>query len=324
MIAFIPRQSRRVILVGFCALGFTPLGHGQLDGVSLLIDHLKSPDSHVRSEAARALGKSKDPRAVEPLIATLEDTDFDAAYVAALALGNIGDPRAVKPLIAALKPRASLPGQGISPKSAWLPDGAAYALGKIGTAAVLPLIAALSDSDSSVRTAAAHALGETKDPRAIAPILAALREPNDDVRNSMVEALGFFGPLSVPPLIGALKDQDSNVRRAAASVFGGRLGIGSYYPDAVSALLAALAERDMAVVAGAHEFFIDRGEAGSEDVLIEALGEFGDKDMAQDFLTCRNSKLEEAASSWGLKHDYRIQEVRTASSPLATWGHAHR
>jgi HEAT repeat protein len=45
----------------------------------------------------------KDPRAVEPLIAALRDTDPIARKNAADALSNIKDPRAVEPLIAALK-----------------------------------------------------------------------------------------------------------------------------------------------------------------------------------------------------------------------------
>ena len=60
-------------------------------------------DEYVRWYTARALGEIKDPRAVEPLIAALKDTDKDVRQAAAEALGKIGDPRAVEPLIAALK-----------------------------------------------------------------------------------------------------------------------------------------------------------------------------------------------------------------------------
>jgi HEAT repeat protein len=65
----------------------------------------------------------KDPRAVEPLIAALEDTDSSVRAKAASALGEIRDLRAVGALIAALK-----------------------------------------DTDSSVRAEAASALGKIKDP----------------------------------------------------------------------------------------------------------------------------------------------------------------
>ena len=48
---------------------------------------------------------------------------------------------------------------------------AAKALGKIGDAAVAPLIAALKDGDPEVRGNAAKALGEIGDKRAVDPLL---------------------------------------------------------------------------------------------------------------------------------------------------------
>ena len=53
---------------------------------------------------------------------------------------------------------------------------AAAALGKIGTPAVEPLIAALKDNDSGVRRYAAAALGKIKDARAVEPLIDALRD----------------------------------------------------------------------------------------------------------------------------------------------------
>ena len=58
-------------------------------------------DASIRSAAARALGELKDVQAVEPLIATLKDSDSKVSELAAEALGKIGDARAVEPLIAA-------------------------------------------------------------------------------------------------------------------------------------------------------------------------------------------------------------------------------
>jgi HEAT repeat protein len=60
-------------------------------------------DEGVRQAAAEALGKIKDRRAVEPLIAALKDESFSVRQAAAEALGKIKDPRAVEPLSAALK-----------------------------------------------------------------------------------------------------------------------------------------------------------------------------------------------------------------------------
>jgi hypothetical protein len=56
----------------------------------------------VRRDAARALGQIGDSRAVEPLIAALNDADSNPRTAAAQALGTIGDVHAVEPLRAVL------------------------------------------------------------------------------------------------------------------------------------------------------------------------------------------------------------------------------
>src|SRR5262245_49990438 len=71
--------------------------------IPLLLDVLTSaPQSYLRSEAAEALGKTKDPAAVAPLVAALQDPGFWVGQRAALALGELGDPGAVAPLCALL------------------------------------------------------------------------------------------------------------------------------------------------------------------------------------------------------------------------------
>jgi HEAT repeat protein len=88
----------------------------------------KHLSTKVRVNAAQALGKIQDIRAVEPLIAAL----CTAGVYAAQALGQIRDARAVKPLIDALDT---------------LGASAVEALGHVGdTRAVEHLIVALKSS----------------------------------------------------------------------------------------------------------------------------------------------------------------------------------
>jgi hypothetical protein len=86
-------------------------------------------------------------------------------------------------------------------------------------------------------------------------------------------------------------------------------------PRAFSALLAALSERNAAVIAAAYLFFVDRGEPGSGDALMEALNMSGDLGMAQAFLICGNPKLEQAARDWAAGHGWGIK--RTTSGGFA-------
>ncbi|HHT9120077.1 MAG TPA: HEAT repeat domain-containing protein [Candidatus Hypogeohydataceae bacterium YC41] len=151
---------------------------GKIGGPAIepLIATLKNTDVYVRREAAETLGKSKDSRAVEPLVATLKDKDEDWAVrrKAAEALGKIKDSRAVEPLIDAFRDER-------------VEREATFSLAEIGKPAVEPLIATLKDGDSHVRQNAAEALGRIKDTSAVEPLIAALKQ--DYLRASAAWAL---------------------------------------------------------------------------------------------------------------------------------------
>jgi HEAT repeat protein len=118
-------------------------------------------------------------------------------------------------------------------------QAAASALGQIRDArAVEPLIAALKDQDRAVRRAAAGALVQIG-ARAVEPLIAALRDDYWAVRRAAAEALGQIGDApAVEPLIAALKDSAGAVRRAAAEALG---QIGD--APAVEPLIAALMDQ---------------------------------------------------------------------------------
>ena len=133
----------------------------------------------VRRDAADALGKIDDERAVEPLIKALSNDDWNVRLYAAAALGEIGDARAVEPLIKALEGGNS---------------AAAVALGRMGTGrAVRPLIKALKDDDWGVQRYTARALGEIGDACAVESLIEALGGENEYVREAAKEALRKLG-----------------------------------------------------------------------------------------------------------------------------------
>lgn len=162
--------------------------------VGPLIHQLSDPDPGVRTYAAKWLGVLGDKRALEPLIAHLDDVDGEVRRAAAmgLGLGAFRDVRAVESLLACLS-RADAP----------VKVGAAFGLGLIrDVRAVGPLIALLDDVDGEVRCAAARALGILGDDRATEPLISKLKDSNLQA----IEALTF-----------ALQDHDEYVRSAAAS-----------------------------------------------------------------------------------------------------------
>jgi len=163
-----------------------------------------------------ALGQLKDPRAVDCLVAAMQDQDKDWGFghIAAQSLGKIGDHRAIGPLIAALQDPFTN-----------LRIDAAEALEKVdpgwrGTDlarnAVPKAMSALNDPAAKVRSAAASALGYLRDPRAIEVLLGGLRDEDADVRTYCANALAQMkAARAVQPLKDlAEKDPNPDVRAA--------------------------------------------------------------------------------------------------------------
>jgi cyclophilin family peptidyl-prolyl cis-trans isomerase/HEAT repeat protein len=152
-----------------------------IDGaVPALIEALNDGDADARANAARALGASKDARAVEPLVKLLGDKNDRVQVNAVRALGMLNDRRAVGPLMA-LGNTLLLPielyiaaASGKSPTLGELPE-IITALGAIKDERALPFLRrALSLCETEVEVAIARfgekeffsGLGDTLRPEA--------------------------------------------------------------------------------------------------------------------------------------------------------------
>lgn len=323
--------------------------------VTIQIAKLENPDAAVRQKAAVALGEFKSPRAVEPLIAALNDPDSGVSANAAAALGQIRDPRALQPLLAALRAHqdngdldqqaaealGNLGPQALEPLLAALRDKnlngyAGIGLVKMGAPAVDPLVAMLTDGDQGIREQAAELLGEIKDPRAVEPLIVTLKDnapppkgpveldingipiahptEGDGLRENSARALGEIrDPRADGPLIDALKDTDWRVHELAARSLG---EIDD--PQAANFLLTAMQEHNLEIIAAAHDYYIRRGDPGTENDLIDALNKYGDSDMAEDMLNSGNEKLRDAANNWASAHNYEINYL--PGGKATSWG----
>ena len=98
---------------------------------------------------------------------------------------------------------------------------AATSLGKVGKAAVEPLIEAMQDEQYPVRQVSALALGEIGDPSAVKSLTAALHDEQHAVRQAAAVALGKIGAgEGVEPLLQAIGDESEIVRRAVVNALG--------------------------------------------------------------------------------------------------------
>lgn len=111
----------------------------------------------VRAAAAQALGALGDKRAVEALVAALDEPSCKIKRAVASALGDLGDPRAFDALCSAFRCQDFL-----------VRIDAARALGRLGDARAAPLLAsALQDEHPYVRDAAELALQQINTQQAL-------------------------------------------------------------------------------------------------------------------------------------------------------------
>jgi HEAT repeat protein len=165
-------------------------------------------EGYNRAQAAIVLGRSKNARAVTPLLKALQDTRTPAGYDALPnPEGMAGTGRVMAERLRSLhNVRAH----------------AAYALGALGARQALPsLLDGLSDADYQVRIQSAAALGLLRSREAAPKLIQAMGDSEARVRMAAASALGLVGdPAAGAALVRALDDQEAEVRERAASALG--------------------------------------------------------------------------------------------------------
>ena len=248
---------------------------GDAGAVPSLVAALDDPSAAL--PAARLLGGLGDPAAVEPLLAAFGRGPNDVRVAAADALGALGDARAVGPLAEAL--------EGDDPEVA---NAAGRALGRIddarasdaleraftgarSTAAAVGLVAvrhavalalpflyerlATGEPSDPNTAAAALAIAELRDARALGPLLETMRRARGEEKCPYVRAAGLLGDTrAIPPLLGLMMSYGLCVTTVLEAL--GRIGD----PRALGPVLDALDD--------------DRAEVRA--AAIKALGAIGD------------------------------------------------
>jgi HEAT repeat protein len=176
--------------------------------VELLFDVLHSDSLSARRAAANILGQKGDRRAVGPLLTAYERSGSDDVQWAIVrALGRLRDPRALDLLVAATS---------AAKNSGWrLREAAAEALGDLGEVSAGDALSSVmaSDSDSDVKAAAARALGRLRYSPARDALIRWLGPGQPlKLRQAAAEALGNLGDRAViPELRRAVQDSDDSV-----------------------------------------------------------------------------------------------------------------
>jgi len=192
-----------------------------------LIELLHDEKNNVRQTAAAALGNIGDPRAAVPLILLLR-SDAELTGVVAESLTKLKDPRAIEPMIATIDREQQRISQN-QMEFGWRHariivttenNPLVWPLQRMGFVAIEPLTKALANNSQNVREVAACVLYHLAGPGgegidrddlqpAIEPLVAALADPSAIVRRDAALALGELGDWrAVPELIEAVKSLD--------------------------------------------------------------------------------------------------------------------
>jgi HEAT repeat protein len=194
-----------------------------------LIKALSYRDAAIRTQAADALAPLRDPMAVDPLVALLDDGDVNVRRAAIRALAARGGIRVVEPLVKAL---------GDSDPEAR--NAAAQAIHK----------RLLTDPDQDARKATVNALGRIQSVDAVEPLAKSMTDADDGVRVAAVKALQAIGePGSVVPMIVVLAHEQARSRATGRSSLAVERAIGAALDvlcteRAIGALQSAIAHDD--------------------------------------------------------------------------------
>lgn len=322
----------------------------------LLVDALRDEDSVVRIAAARGLGQIGNENAVNALATALKDENADVAFAALRALQSMNTDAAVTAIVSALDGDAVLRQISLCVLSEMdsdlaeqvlenAPDASndeasmktlavdalmdvfkgsdieeqrrvIIALENIGANyAAEALSTLLKTKDEDIRIAAARALVIIGNDSAVAALADALQTGSEALQVEAAEALKAIGSASsTDALISALQSEKDDTQRCAARALSE-----TDNSAAKEALHEAMAKQNLPVIAYIYDYYIQEGIVGSEPAMIEALNSFGYSVMAEAFLNCGNSTLEEAATDWADRYGFEIVQSSWGGD-FSKWG----
>ncbi|HEX2909510.1 MAG TPA: HEAT repeat domain-containing protein [Chloroflexia bacterium] len=178
--------------------------------INALSELLDDPNPQVRIHAAQELARRPEKKAVDILVAGLNDRNARVVCAVAMALADIGDARAVEPLLEVLK-RADY----------GLQNMLGNALVRFGKMVIAPVLKLLDEPDENTRAEAVSILSSFHDCSVISCLLALLNDKDISVRRLAAYGLGNLQVNeAVLPLIPLLKDEDEDVRWVVAAALG--------------------------------------------------------------------------------------------------------
>ncbi|MFC1822298.1 HEAT repeat domain-containing protein [Thermodesulfobacteriota bacterium] len=177
--------------------------------IPFLIEKIKSPDIHSRSNATELLATFKDPSCVPQLISMFNNANPTIKKNVLKILGKIGGQQAKKLIISALNDES------------WdVCHSAVQCMREMKDPDCIdPLIEKLEEKDPRIMKLTMDALGAIGDKRVAHPMINLLKDKDLMIRQKATEHLIEIGGAEiVEPIMNLMRDEDVNVRRCAVEV----------------------------------------------------------------------------------------------------------
>lgn len=224
------RATRSTALAAWVVASFLavlPLAHSKAaDAVekSKIMDGFASKEVQVRRDAVMNAGNlgAEGTDLVPKIVKAIDDEDRQVGENALAALANLGPAAkdAIPALIDCLDSRKVRGARNQGRQQSLY--RAAYALSRIGAAAIPACIKALESDDTPQRQGAAIALGKMGSiaATAIPSLIVNLGHQDSELHQCVIDALAGVGKETVSPLSDALTYPDARVREGAAAALG--------------------------------------------------------------------------------------------------------
>ena len=323
---------------------------GDTSAVAPLVARLTDRSKNVRWVSSVALGKIGDRRAIGPLLSALVESEESVRRAVVFALDEIEPEWRKSEVVMSVAQRLgeALITETITGNERYL---ARYeiilALDDINpkwrerpwaTKILNHYLKKLRHSDVDVRRAAAYALRNIGDHRAVEPLLAACNDSSRSVRGRAIRALGAIGDSSaIVPLIGILQGEDRSVWPSVATALG-QLKARQALPvlidrlDSDEVFTARAACRALGTIKNSQAVVsllsaLEHTDSSVRNEAAKALGSIGDKNAVSPLLHSLESRnveskiairaLESIDPEW--KHsDIAIEFVRDLAALLGS------
>ena len=173
-------------------------------------DELASADPFRRAEATLRLGRNANLRALDQLLALLDDPDWPVVEAALKSLRRYRDPRIVTAAQATLRHEEYFKTFTRGFAIGWAAARALRSQGEEGFQALLTLLPEVRD-DEILGQVVIKQLAVIRDPRAIGPLIACFGSPVYEVAHRAAMVIHHFGADAIPSLIAAMSAENQSV-----------------------------------------------------------------------------------------------------------------